>query len=48
VPECRIDDILLIKNTGAYGFAMASNYNSRMLPQEVLVIGGEDLVIRER
>ena len=33
----NIDDILIIKDTGAYGKVMSSNYNSRSLPFEVLV-----------
>ena len=41
-------DTLALLNTGAYGFAMSSQYNSRPRPAEVLVDGGEDLLIRER
>ncbi|WP_041779559.1 diaminopimelate decarboxylase [Belliella baltica] len=41
-------DILAIKNAGAYGFSMASNYNSRLRPPEVLILGGKDYLIRER
>tara|TARA_B100000575_G_scaffold14546_1_gene10359 strand:+ start:1563 stop:2804 length:1242 start_codon:yes stop_codon:yes gene_type:complete len=33
----NIGDILIIKNTGAYGKVMSSNYNTRPLPTEVLV-----------
>jgi diaminopimelate decarboxylase len=46
--EVREGDILAIKNAGAYGFSMASNYNSRPRPCEVLVINGEAKLIRER
>jgi diaminopimelate decarboxylase len=46
--EVREGDILAIKNAGAYGFMMASNYNSRMRPAEVLIINGEAKLIRER
>ncbi len=35
--EQNIDDILIIKNTGAYGKVMSSTYNTRSLPAEVLV-----------
>ncbi len=35
--EQTIGDILIIKNTGAYGKVMSSNYNTRPLPSEVLV-----------
>jgi diaminopimelate decarboxylase len=46
--EVREGDLLAIKNAGAYGYAMASNYNSRLRPAEVLVIGGEAKLIRKR
>lgn len=41
-------DILAIKHAGAYGFVMASNYNSRPRPPEVLVSGENATLIRER
>jgi diaminopimelate decarboxylase len=46
--EVQEGDILAIRNAGAYGFSMASNYNSRLKPAEVLVINGEAKLIRER
>jgi diaminopimelate decarboxylase len=46
--EVREGDILAIKNAGAYGFSMASNYNSRLRPAEILVINNEAKLIRER
>ncbi|MDH4057728.1 MAG: diaminopimelate decarboxylase, partial [Cyclobacteriaceae bacterium] len=46
--EVREGDILAIRNAGAYGFSMASNYNSRFRPAEVLVINNETKLIRER
>jgi diaminopimelate decarboxylase len=46
--EVREGDILAFKNAGAYGFSMASNYNSRPKPAEVLIINGEAKLIRER
>jgi diaminopimelate decarboxylase len=46
--EVREGDILAIKNAGAYGFSMASNYNSRLRPPEVLIMNGEAKLIRER
>lgn len=45
--EVREGDVLAIKNAGAYGFSMVSNYNSRLRPAEVLVINGEAKLIRE-
>lgn len=41
-------DILIILNVGAYGFAMSSHYNSRLLPPEILVNNGKYDIIRER
>jgi len=41
-------DLITIKNAGAYCFSMASNYNSRLRPCEVLVHNGEAKLIRER
>lgn len=46
--EVREGDILAIRNAGAYGFSMASNYNSRLRPAEVLILNGEAKLIRER
>ena len=46
--DVREGDILAIKNAGAYGFSMASNYNSRLRPAEVLIINGEPKLIRKR
>ncbi|WP_085518264.1 diaminopimelate decarboxylase [Marivirga sericea] len=46
--EVRRGDIIAIKNAGAYGFSMASNYNSRYRPAEVLVHDGKDQLIRKR
>ena len=41
-------DVLCFKNAGAYCFSMASNYNSRFRPAEVLIHEGKDYLIRER
>ncbi|MBR9999561.1 MAG: diaminopimelate decarboxylase [Cyclobacteriaceae bacterium] len=46
--EVREGDILAIKNAGAYGFAMSSNYNSRLKPAEVLIHDGKAKLIRRR
>lgn len=40
-------NIAAILNTGAYGYSMASNYNSRLKPVEVLVQNGKARIIRE-
>lgn len=44
----REGDIIAIKNAGAYGFTMSSNYNSRPRPAEVLIVNGNAKLIRER
>jgi diaminopimelate decarboxylase len=46
--EVRVNDILMFKNAGAYCFSMASNYNSRLKPAEVLLLKGKDYLIRKR
>ena len=46
--EVREGDILAIKNAGAYGFSMSSNYNSRLRPAEVLLYQGQAHLIRRR
>src|SRR6266487_5895423 len=48
MPEINEGDLLAIMSAGAYGFVMASNYNSRPLPAEVLVRGDEFALIRKR
>ncbi len=48
MPELREGDLLAIMSAGAYGFVMASNYNSRALPGEALVRGDKFALIRKR
>jgi diaminopimelate decarboxylase len=48
MPEPREGDLLAVMSAGAYGFVMASNYNSRPRAPELLVDGAEAHVIRER
>ena len=48
MPEVQEGDLLAIMSTGAYGFVMASNYNSRPLPAEALVRGDKFALIRKR
>jgi len=48
LPTAGVGDLLVIEIAGAYGFVMASNYNSKPLPAEVLVDGGTWRVIRKR
>ncbi|HXI27588.1 MAG TPA: diaminopimelate decarboxylase [Vicinamibacterales bacterium] len=48
LPPLAAGDLVAIRDAGAYGSAMASNYNRRPLPAEVLVDNGEWRVIRRR
>jgi diaminopimelate decarboxylase len=48
MPELRAGDLLALMSAGAYGFVMASNYNSRPLPAEALVRGNKVALIRKR
>ncbi|GAB4014488.1 diaminopimelate decarboxylase [Spirosoma koreense] len=48
LPEVRPGDVLSFENAGAYGFSMASNYNARFRPAEVLVYEGKPYLIRQR
>jgi diaminopimelate decarboxylase len=46
--ELHEGELAAIMSAGAYGFAMASNYNSRPFPAEVLVRGEQSTLVRER
>jgi diaminopimelate decarboxylase len=48
LPDAKRGDLVVIKSAGAYGFCMASNYNTRPMPAEVLVDGDQYTVIRPR
>jgi diaminopimelate decarboxylase len=48
LPPLASGDLVAVMSSGAYGFSMSSNYNSRPRVAEVLVQGNEFFVIRER
>ena len=48
LPEPRVGELMAILDAGAYASVMASNYNRRTLPAEVMVDGGHATVIRRR
>jgi len=49
LPNIQEGDILGIMDAGAYGYSMASNYNCRLKPAEVLIdLNGKDILIRKR
>jgi diaminopimelate decarboxylase len=48
LPKVKEGDYLALLSAGAYGFVMASNYNTRPLAAEVLVRGSRSAVVRPR
>jgi diaminopimelate decarboxylase len=48
LPDASEGEVLAVKDAGAYGFSMASNYNSRPRPAEVMVRSDRWAVVRER
>jgi diaminopimelate decarboxylase len=48
IPLVGEGDYLAVLSAGAYGFTMASNYNTRPMPAEILVDGDKATVVRER
>jgi diaminopimelate decarboxylase len=48
LPEATVGDFLVIGVAGAYGYAMASNYNSKPLVAEVLIENGKANLVRRR
>jgi len=48
LPPLKQGDYLAVMSSGAYGFTMSSNYNSRPRPSEVLVHNGSHRIIRKR
>jgi diaminopimelate decarboxylase len=45
---CEVGDLIAFLDAGAYGFSMASHYNARLLPPEILVDGTDVRLIRDR
>jgi diaminopimelate decarboxylase len=48
LPKLKHNDLIVVNSAGAYGFAMASNYNTRGRAAEIAVENGEDRMIRRR
>ena len=48
LPDVQAGDLLAVMSAGAYGFVMASNYNSRPRAPEIIVDGARFHVVRER
>ena len=48
IPEVRKGDFIVFNNAGAYCATMASNYNSRPRPAEVLIMDGKEYLIKRR
>ncbi len=45
---CEVGDLLAFRSTGAYGFVMSSNYNSRPRIPEIMVDGKQIYLVRKR
>jgi len=48
LPPLEHNDLIVVQSAGAYGFTMASNYNTRAKPAEVALEDGKDRLIRKR
>lgn len=48
LPLLKHNDLIVVQSAGAYGFTMASNYNTRPKPAEVALEAGKDRLIRRR
>tara|TARA_B100001123_G_scaffold139396_1_gene162012 strand:- start:2221 stop:3519 length:1299 start_codon:yes stop_codon:yes gene_type:complete len=48
IPRVKEGDLVAILSAGAYGFVMASTYNTRPMPAEVLVKGRKSAIVRKR
>ena len=48
LPVPKVGDFLVLENAGAYGFVMASNYNSKTRAAEVMIEDGQAKLIRRR
>ncbi|MCP5057766.1 MAG: diaminopimelate decarboxylase [bacterium] len=48
LPEARVGEYLIVETAGAYGFVMASNYNSKPQPAEVMIVNGKAHLARAR
>lgn len=48
LPQAEVGELLVIERAGAYGFVMGSNYNSKPLAAEVLILDGRPHLVRAR
>jgi len=48
LPEPAVGDLMVVFDAGAYGSVMASNYNRRPMPAEVLIQHGQATLVRRR
>jgi len=48
LPELKEGDFIAMTSSGGYGYVMASNYNTRPLPAEILVNGGRHVTVKKR
>ena len=48
LPDLEEGDLMIIKDAGAYGYVMSSNYNNRPRAAEILIEQSKPIVIRKR
>ncbi len=48
LPDPEIGDLIIVYNTGAYGYSMSSQYNGNVRPAEVMIVNGAPKLIRMR
>ncbi|HUR80944.1 MAG TPA: diaminopimelate decarboxylase [Thermoanaerobaculia bacterium] len=48
IDPIQVGDLVAFRDAGAYGFSMASHYNARLLPPEILIDGDDARIIRAR
>ena len=48
LPQAKVGEYLVLECAGAYGSVMGSNYNSKPLAAEVMIVDGQAYLIRER
>ena len=48
LPPVEVGDLIVVRDAGAYGSVMASNYNRRPMAAEVMIDGGAWRIVRRR
>ena len=48
LPDPKVGDLIIVFDTGAYGYSMSSQYNGNVRPAEVMIVNGKPKLIRRR